>query len=251
MDDVVLCDIVKDGALSIHASWTSVIVAGVTTKAELEELIFGRGVHIEAKLIASRFETKTGPVAFPGTTNFDDSGSIYEQLAALTTELRNMRRPGSSSKRGRGRGRGRGSSWDSQPKTRECYECGKTGHIRPDCPDLPRNKKKHGSPAEDYACSAVAFVASSKQDAVSPLCVGVEKPTWVVDSGASCHCSSVLSDFTNLGTSTMGTVSGIACEVKGLGDIILTVSNIEGNRVVITLKDVLFVPDLEERSKGS
>jgi hypothetical protein len=43
-----------------------------------------------------------------------------------------------------------GSSWDSQLGTRECYECGKVGHIRPDCPELPRNKKKHDI-QKDYA----------------------------------------------------------------------------------------------------
>jgi hypothetical protein len=46
----------------------------------------------------------------------------------------------------------------SQIYPRECYECGKIGHIRPECPDLPRNKKKHNNP-EDYAGSTVAFVA--------------------------------------------------------------------------------------------
>jgi len=39
VDDVVLCDIVKAGSLSIHASWTTLIVPGVTTKARIEELI--------------------------------------------------------------------------------------------------------------------------------------------------------------------------------------------------------------------
>ena len=49
----------------------------------------------------------------------------------------------------------------------------------------------------------------------------------------------------------MGTVSEIDCEVKGLGDVTINISNAEGNRVAITLKDVLFDPSLEERSKGA
>jgi hypothetical protein len=49
----------------------------------------------------------------------------------------------------------------------------------------------------------------------------------------------------------MGIVSGIDCEVKGLGYVIINVSNAEGNCVSITLKDVLFVPSLEDMSKGA
>jgi hypothetical protein len=200
VDDVVLCDIVKVGSLSIHASWTALIVSGITTKARIEELICNRRVHIETKLAATEFETKTSPVAFPGSAsmNSDDIASIHEQLTALTVELRSMKRSGSSGRGGRGRGRGRGSSWDSQPDTRECYECGKVGHIRFDCPDLPRNKKKHDS-HEDYAGFAIAFVALLDHAAAAPAQADTAETTWVVDSGTTCHCSSVLSDFTNLG----------------------------------------------------
>jgi hypothetical protein len=146
-----LCDIVKDGALSIHASWTKLIVSGVTTKVRIEELIFNRGVYIETKLAAAQFETKTGPVAFPGSTSLDTdaTASIHEELSALTAQFTSLRRPCSSAKGGRGRGRGMGSSCNSQLDTRECYERGKIGHIRPDSPDMPRNEKKQDN-HEDY-----------------------------------------------------------------------------------------------------
>jgi hypothetical protein len=39
--------------------------------------------------------------------------------------------------------------------------------------------------------------------------------------------------------------------VKGPGDVAINISNAEGNRVAITLKDVLSVPSLEELSKGA
>ncbi len=73
----------------------------------------------------------------------------------------------------------------------------------------------------------------------------------MVDNGANCHCSAILSDFSSLKTSDMGTISGIDYEVKGLGDITINVSNVEANLVTITLKDVLFVPSLRERSRGA
>jgi hypothetical protein len=85
--------------------------------------------------------------------------------------------------------------------------------------------------------------------AAAPALADTAETTWVVESGATSHYLSVLSDFTNLMTSTMGIVIGIDCEVEGLGDVIINVSNAEVNCVSITLKDVLFVPSLEDRSK--
>ena len=105
MDDVVLFDVVKIGSLSIHVSWTALIVSGVTTKAQIKELIYNRGFHIETKLAAAESETKTGPVAFPGSArmNLDDTASIiHEQLTALTAKLRSIKRTGSSGRGGRG-----------------------------------------------------------------------------------------------------------------------------------------------------
>ena len=75
--------------------------------------------------------------------------------------------------------------------------------------------------------------------------------TWVIDSGASRHCSAVRSDFIDLKTSVVGNVSGIDCEVKGVGDIEVTVCNKAGLPAKITLTEVLYVPKLKERSKGS
>jgi hypothetical protein len=93
LDGVVMCDIVKDNALSLQASWTSLMNSMVTTERELEQPIFTRGVHLETKLAASQFETKTGPVAFPGSTDTDDTNSIHDQLVALIVELMSMRVP--------------------------------------------------------------------------------------------------------------------------------------------------------------
>jgi len=120
--DVVLYGIVKDGALSLHASWTFLVNSMVTTKGEIEQLIFTRGGHLETKFATAQFETNNSPAAFLRSTNMSDTGSIHEQVVALTIELRSMRKPGTYEKGGRGRGRGRGSSWDSMLDTRECYE---------------------------------------------------------------------------------------------------------------------------------
>ncbi len=132
MDDVVLCDVVKSGALSIHGTRTALINPTLTSKAEIEDLIFTRGVHLEVKQTAPQFETKTWPVAFPADA--DDSISIREQLIALTAELRSLKISGPRRPKDR-----------NGPETRKCYECGQVSHIRRDCSDLPRIKKK-GNP---------------------------------------------------------------------------------------------------------
>lgn len=54
VDDVDLCDLVKDNVLPFHMSWTSLIDPLVTSKAELEALVFSRGVHLESKELAFR-----------------------------------------------------------------------------------------------------------------------------------------------------------------------------------------------------
>jgi ribosomal protein S15P/S13E len=88
----------------------------VTTKAQVEELIFTRGVHLETEMAVTQFVSKTGLIALPASTTEDDTNSIREQLTALTAKVRNMRRHGYPAKGGRGRGIGRGSLGDSQPE---------------------------------------------------------------------------------------------------------------------------------------
>ncbi len=154
VDDVVLCDVVESGALFIHGTWTALINPMPATKTEIEDLFFTRGVHLEVKQSAAQFETKTGPVTF--LADADDSISIREHLIALTAELRSLKNSGPRRQRDR-----------NGLETRKCCECGQVGHIRPDCPDLQRNKKK-GSPSEDYAGSLVAFVAAHHHDAAAP-----------------------------------------------------------------------------------
>jgi hypothetical protein len=138
--DIDLCDLVKDNVLPFHVSWTSLIDPLVTSKAELEALVFSRGVHLESKELTFRqYDKKTEPTAFAADgAQYDDMEVMREQLASFTTRF--------NGKDGRGGRSGLGSkrnSTDNSTETRTCYECGKLGHVRLDYPDLPRNKKKH------------------------------------------------------------------------------------------------------------
>ena len=74
--------------------------------------------------------------------------------------------------------------------------------------------------------------------------------TWVINTGASRHCFVILSDYADLKNSVVGSVSGIGCEVKGVGDVEVTVCIKARLLVTLTLKEVLYVPGLREKSKG-
>ena len=175
ISDLDLCDIVKDNALSIHASWSSLVDPLVTTRDELEDLIYNRGVHLEEKVAASQLE-KSGPIAFLATSKANEEFRILqEQLAALSAEFRNDRRGG----RG-GRG-GRGSRKNSIEGTRTCYGCGKKGHIRPNCPDL---HKSNADQPQKFGGAICAFPASGRLYHEKYYNAST---TWDVDSGASRH----------------------------------------------------------------
>ena len=114
----------------------------VTSKAELEALFFSRGIHVESKELAFRqYNKKTEPVAFVADgAQHEDMESMREQLASITARFTSR-----SGKNGRGGQReGRNSTLaDHSAETRTCYECGKPRHVRPNCPDLPRNNMRH------------------------------------------------------------------------------------------------------------
>ncbi len=198
--------------MPFHMSWTSLIDPLITTKAELETLIFSRELHLESKELAfCQYDKKPEPTAFAADQSDDNMESMREQLASLTARFNGR---GGRGGRGGRRGGRSSASPDHSTETRSCYECGKPGHVRPNCPDLPRNKKKHDN-AEgqiDHAGSVVAFVASFSALSAASTSASTSTPfevTWVIDSGASQHCSAVLSDFTALKTSVIGNVIGI------------------------------------------
>ena len=56
LDDIDMCDLIKDNVLPLYMSRTSLIEPFLTTRAELEALIFSRGVHLEAKDMALQSE---------------------------------------------------------------------------------------------------------------------------------------------------------------------------------------------------
>jgi hypothetical protein len=251
--DMELCDIVTDNTITVHAAWTCLIVPGVTTRGDIERLIYSRGVHLEERLAASQQEKTPGPTAFPATpgTMDDLMKSVNERFTALSAAMQTDHRQarGGRGRGGRGRGRSNDSS-DPRPETRTCYGCGRVGHIRPNCPD--REQEDSAGPA--VAFPAFTFTKKNHHDdllAAGPSHSPDPPVSWVVDSGASRHCSAELSDFDQISyPSGMGIISGINCEIKGLGSVSLLVLDKSGRTITMLLKNVLYVPDLSARSNG-
>ena len=121
---------------------------------------------------------------------------------------------------------------------RECYYCGKTGHLRKDClkkrRDDARRGQAHGPRTSFQTRSSVAMTATTAENV----------DEWVLDSGASRHITNHLDNMLNVRpvteavTITFG--NGNQAKAEAIGDVELTGlrdSDVEKT----TLKDVLFV----------
>jgi hypothetical protein len=132
LNDTDMCDLVKDNVLPLNMSWTSLIEPLITTKANLEAFIFSRGVHLEAKELALKSESKTEPMAFPAyDTNETDENmqKVLQHLASLTARFSGKGGSRGGDRLGRGGGMG--------GETRSCYECGKKGTFVQTAPSSP------------------------------------------------------------------------------------------------------------------
>ena len=74
---------------------------------------------------------------------------------------------------------------------------------------------------------------------------------WIVDSGANRHISAIASDFVNLKLENGGTISGISVPIRGSGSVHVNVVDNTGTKRRLTLHDVLYAPDLSDRSGHS
>ena len=77
-----------------------------------------------------------------------------------------------------------------------------------------------------------------------------EKEFWVLDSGATDHCSAHFSDFdpSSYQEITPINLSDVCCEAVGRGNIKAKITSTEGKTITVTITDVLYVPDLAKRT---
>lgn len=120
----------------------------------------------------------------------------------------------------------------SRHHDKECYYCGKKGHIKAHC-----FKKKR----DDAARSG----SSSAQLAVALMAIqGAETSSWVLDSGASQHMTRDLSQLQNVRTVDpikITMANGQQVEATQIGDVLFT-TKLRDSVQQVLLKDVLHVP---------
>ena len=243
-----LGDIVKLKTLPLHATWTKDVVPGITSEDEIQAMVYNFGVHLEHKT-AETDSSSSGAAAFAAVASQTEAIRLLtEQVASLSaTNARSRyardRNDNDRNDRYRPRDRDR-NRHPRQPDTRVCHGCGKPGHVLRNCPTFT------DSPGSTDRAFPAAFPA-----AFLPCALGASSDLsllWVVDSGASRHYSSIASDFIDLiPRDDLGVVSGIDCPIRGLGNISVSTVNSSGEPVAFTLLDVLYVPDLAQRSNGN
>ena len=174
-----------------------------------------------------------------------------------------------------GRGNGRGFTKQQSKKEKPCYNCHEIGHYVRDCPMKKNNDKKHNEDAKfavegefvDSDDVGYAFTAIEQEDDekvhmqqqlvfVAKETGGEEKSAtreqkdWLLDSGCSRHMTPVKSDFkrylefsvpVDVKLADKTTIAGY-----GIGDIHIKL--FDGNEFVpVTIKNVLYVPKLQEK----
>lgn len=113
-----------------------------------------------------------------------------------------------------------------------CYECEERGHMKRDCPKLKSNTPN------------LAFTIVEENKA---LTVGEKKEhTWLVDSGCTSHMCETTEGLVNVRKEILEVrVAGdTTLTATGVGTMKVWASNDAGDRVNITLNDVLIVPGL-------
>jgi hypothetical protein len=159
--------------------------------------------------------------------------------SALNVESR-----GRNSNRGSGRGRSksrsgrsksrypRNSNGQSNSKTIECWNCGKTGHYKNQC-KAPKKEKE--SDSANVVADGEALILSVD----SPL------DSWVLDSGASFHTTAIREILENYVSGDFGKVylaDGTALDVVGIGNVKIRIHADS----VWKLQKVRHVPELKK-----
>ena len=136
------------------------------------------------------------------------------------------------------KGKKKNKQYKNKDSDKECYHCGKMGHLKKNCYKFIREQKNEGSATvaaeKGSMCLSEALTVSS--DHISR--------EWILDSGCSFHMSPYRDWFVNFRNSDQGTVymgNDNTCRIQGVGDITLKLH--DGKVRILT--DVRYVLDLK------
>lgn len=133
-----------------------------------------------------------------------------------------------------------------QQKSQEvsCFFCKKRGHMKKDCIKYKQwkaNKEKANTVSNENKDSEICFGVNNENV--------VNHKGWYIDSGATSHMTSNRKFFKSLhscNNENLRLANGDYVEIHGVGEGNIICQNDKGKYKNITVKDVLFVPSLEE-----
>eukprot|EP00794_Sanderia_malayensis_P015002 gene15002-16551_t len=161
---------------------------------------------------------------------------------------------------GRGRSSGQGGNSESKPVKvfrGTCHSCHEKGHFARDCPkrNAGNRNSQDSSGSNSRNHTSVNYATYKENDEVLNeealyACSTKAIGNWIIDSGATQHMTcerDSLSDYVEFkrpSLVTLGDNSSISVYGKGTYRL---VTDVEGDTQNIVLKNVLYLPDLEEQ----
>lgn len=132
----------------------------------------------------------------------------------------------------------------AQPSGKACNHCGRAGHDTKDCYS-PGGAKHHANvvctKTREYAFSSMAVDTSAP---------GTDANCWIVDSACTAHMTHELGDLSNprrIGPIQVECGGGTLLDATQVGSVVLPTKDASGKNIIVTLHDVLFVPNLGKR----
>ena len=153
-----------------------------------------------------------------------------------------------------------------------CYNCGKKGHISPNCPEPKKPRSNYPKKSDSKVNSAssknitllnntnanaqanmanLSNVGRKRIDYVEDVPLVHDLYNWVMDSGATCHMTPYKSDFL---PETIRSVNKVVEVADGhtvpatlCGKVLVITSTDLGQKINLRIEDVLLVPNLERR----
>ena len=147
-------------------------------------------------------------------------------------------------------GSGRGKQQHSGNKLSvKCYHCGRSGHLKRNCFQLKNksNNSNNSNHANTVQSQNDIVLVARNFATVEELNVAGANDLWIADSGASvhmCHEKKLFNNFVETTSSSVEIGDGTALPAKGEGDVLLKMILPNNKIQKVTLKNVLYVPDL-------